>query len=360
MEEEEVVGAAHGAEKLMTYEEVKKICRESNLYETDELNEVLYLHMKGFHNIGGLASFANLKCLFLNNNCIKEIQNLGALVNLRALYLQNNDISSIQNLECTSLVILNLSHNRIRRLENLGHLKGLQTLNVSHNLLEQIEDIAEVAKLQNLSHLDLSDNHLNFHDGIDSDRLKEFVHNVEEEEAGGASSGILHHLGEEDKEAMRPDEATTHGTATPLDEFLHLREDSPEDACKKESPQRVKYHQNIAPMDQLTRKKISFLCQLIILLRQLGKLRTLLVKNNPFVSKIRHASRYLVANVPNLIFLDDKKIKKEDVCLARIFLQRGPAQEMELKKIFEKRKLDKYKNLTEKFHAFLMAQSGGS
>ncbi|EUD68216.1 protein phosphatase [Plasmodium inui San Antonio 1] len=340
---EEVEGGAAGAQKVMTYEEVKKICRESNLYETDELNEVLYLHMKGFHNIGGLESFANLKCLFLNNNCIKEITNLGGLGNLRALYLQNNDISCIENIECTSLVILNLANNRIRRLGNLGHLKGLQTLNVSHNLIETIEDIAEVAKLQNLSHLDLSDNHLNFHDGIDADKLKEFLHHVER----GSSRG-LHHLGAEDKQAMRLDDGATFG------------KDSPEDGCEKEPSQHVKYYQNVQPMDQLTRKKITFLCQLIILLRHMGKLRTLFVKNNPFVSKIRHASRYLVANIPNLVFLDDKKVKKEDVCLARIFLKRGAAQEMKLKEIFQRKKMDKYKNLSEKFHTFLMAQSGGS
>ncbi|KMZ79993.1 hypothetical protein PVIIG_04792 [Plasmodium vivax India VII] len=358
---EEAEGAAVGGQKMMTYEEVKKICRESNLYETDELNEVLYLHMKGFHNIAGLASFANLKCLFLNNNCIRQIANLAGLRNLRALYLQNNDIRSIENIECTSLVILNVANNKIRRLGNLAHLKGLQTLNVSHNLIEAIEDIAEVGKLQNLSHLDLSDNHLNFHDGIDADSLKGFLHDGE----GGSSDG-LPHWGAEDNQAVRLDEATTIGGVTPLEgaipleEFLHLREDSPEEGSAKEPPQHVKYHQNVESMDHLTRKKITFLCQLIVLLRQLGKLRTLLVKNNPFVSKIRNASRYLVANIPNLIFLDDKKVKKEDVCLARVFLKRGPAEEMKLKKIFERRKMDKYKNLSEKFHAFLKAQSGGS
>ncbi|CAA9988748.1 leucine-rich repeat protein [Plasmodium knowlesi strain H] len=358
---EEVELGTTQTQKVMTYEEVKKICRESNLYETDELNEVLYLHMKGFHSIGGLASFTNLKCLFLNNNCIKEIENLGGLTNLRALYLQNNDIHSIKNIECTSLVTLNLANNKIKRLGNLGHLKGLQTLNVSHNLIEEIEDIAEVAKLHNLSHLDLSGNHLNFHEGIDADNLKNFLHDMD-----GCSSAGLHHLGADDKHGMALDEATTLGTLCPphrstlFEEFLHLREDPPEDGCEREPPRKVKYHQNVQSMDQLTRKKIIFLCELIILLNQLGKLRTLLVKNNPFLSKIRHASRYLVANIPNLTFLDDKKIKKEDICLARMFLKRGPAQEMELKKIFEKRKMEKYKNLSEKFHAFLMAQSGGS
>ncbi|SBS84606.1 leucine-rich repeat protein (LRR2) [Plasmodium ovale curtisi] len=71
--------------KLMTYEGIKKICADNNLYETDELNEVLYLHMKGFHNIDGLSTFTNLKCLFLNNNCIKKIDNLGGFSRLKAL-----------------------------------------------------------------------------------------------------------------------------------------------------------------------------------------------------------------------------------------------------------------------------------
>ncbi|SBS92128.1 leucine-rich repeat protein (LRR2), partial [Plasmodium ovale curtisi] len=69
---------------LMTYKHIKKLCSDNNLYDTDELNEVLYLHMKGFHNIDGLSTFKNLKCLFLNNNCLKKNENLNDLVNLKA------------------------------------------------------------------------------------------------------------------------------------------------------------------------------------------------------------------------------------------------------------------------------------
>ncbi|SBS98275.1 leucine-rich repeat protein (LRR2) [Plasmodium malariae] len=83
MENERTI--VEGSKSLMCYKDIKKICSENNLYETDELNEVLYLHMKGFHNIDGLSTFKNLKCLFLNNNCIRKIDNLNALTNLKAL-----------------------------------------------------------------------------------------------------------------------------------------------------------------------------------------------------------------------------------------------------------------------------------
>lgn len=69
----------------MDYKAIKKICKENDLYESDELNDVLYLHMKGFSNIDGLSSFYNVKCLFLNNNCIRKIENLEGLPKLKTL-----------------------------------------------------------------------------------------------------------------------------------------------------------------------------------------------------------------------------------------------------------------------------------
>ncbi|GAW81463.1 conserved Plasmodium protein, unknown function [Plasmodium gonderi] len=340
--------AVPGMPKLMTYKDVKKICKENNLYETDELNEVLYLHMKGFHNIDGLSPFKNLKCLFLNNNCIKKIDNLGGLVNLKALYLQNNNISSIENIECNSLVILNLSNNKIKRICNLEHLKLLQTLNVSNNLIEDIEDIKEICKLENLSHLDLSNNQLNVNnDIIDVSKLQYFIHKLKYD-CSGESSNLSEDMSEKKLNEVNQ-----------FDEFLHLRNNFHEEVNKEETSQYVKYHQNIESMDHATKKKILFLCEFIVLLRKIKNLKTLLVKNNPFVSKIRHASKYLVANIPNLIFLDDKKIKKEDICLARIFLKKGSTEEMELKKIFEKRKMEKYKNLSKKFHSYLLTKQEG-
>ncbi|KAI4839728.1 leucine-rich repeat protein [Plasmodium brasilianum] len=349
MENERTI--VEGSKSLMCYKDIKKICSENNLYETDELNEVLYLHMKGFHNIDGLSTFKNLKCLFLNNNCIRKIDNLNALTNLKALYLQNNDITKIENIECSSLVILNLSNNKIKKISNLQPLKSLQTLNISNNLLENIDDIKEIANLENLTHLDLSNNNLNFNNDKDIPDSHDHIN-----KSGNNDDEKRVYLNEVKWEQMEtyPSENESKNKFT---EFINFYKNFHEEVNKNENYDYVKYHQNVEIMDALTKKKFFFLCEFIILLKKVKKLKTLFVKNNPFSNKIRHVSRYLIANIPRLVFLDDKKIKKEDVCLARIFLKRGTKEEHELKKIFEKKKIDKYKNLTEKFHSFLLAKS---
>ncbi|CAD51457.1 hypothetical protein PFAG_00940 [Plasmodium falciparum Santa Lucia] len=328
--------------KLMNYNDIKKIGREHNLYETDELNEVLYLHMKGFHNIDGLDTFINLKCLFLNNNCIKKIDNLNNLVNLKALYLQNNDISTIENITCTSLVILNLSNNKIKTLDNIQHLKLLQTLNISNNLIESVKDIEQISVLENLSHLDISNNLIQFNNNIEkpNNHIQDFTHDYNNDQFLIENSAT-----EIGKDFLQNNEICY---------MLNFYNNFNDEINKEEICPSVKYHKNIKDMDELTKLKFYFLREFIIFIKKIKKLKTLFIKNNPFISQIRHVSKYVIANIPTLVFLDDKKIKKEDICLARIFLKKGIREENELKKIFEKKKMDKYKNLSQKYHSFLM------
>ncbi|CRH00577.1 leucine-rich repeat protein, putative [Plasmodium relictum] len=345
MEEENII---LDDKKIMSYEVIKKICRENNLYETDELNDVMYLHMKGFHNIDGLSTFKNLKCLYINNNCIKKIENLNELTNLKALYLQNNDISILENIECSSLVILNLSNNKIKEIKNLKHLKLLQTLNISNNLIENIKDIEEVAKLESLSHLDISNNNLNFNNKCEASSIKDYENFID------SSNEEKINLNEIKKEfTMKP----IDNESMKCNDFLCFYKIFDEELSLNENSELIKYHQKIEEMDSLTKKNFLFLCEFIILMKKIKKLKTLFIKNNPFTNEIKHVSKYLIANIPRLVFLDDKKIKKEDIYLAQIFLKKGVKEENELKKIFEKKKMDKYKNLTEKFHSFLLKKS---
>ncbi|XP_022251118.1 leucine-rich repeat and guanylate kinase domain-containing protein-like isoform X2 [Limulus polyphemus] len=107
--------------------------------------------------IEDLSEFHTLCVLILKNNKISEYRGLHNCKSLSDLDLSSNCLTKVSFLKCLPLVRLNLSHNKIRFIENLENLKFLQELNLNCN---QISSLESINSCYALSSLQLEDNQL--------------------------------------------------------------------------------------------------------------------------------------------------------------------------------------------------------
>lgn len=66
--------------KRMSKDFFKKLLRSDHrlYYTTESLNDVMYLHFKGFTKIENLEPFTGVKCLYLENNGSPRIMKASA------------------------------------------------------------------------------------------------------------------------------------------------------------------------------------------------------------------------------------------------------------------------------------------
>jgi len=98
--------------------------------------------MKDILGIFSKRELGSVTKLNLSNNKISKIEGMEKLPNLRKLDLSNNRIPDITGLETLiDLVELNLEYNKIRKIDNLEVLSSLKNLYIFEG-----NDIAEVNK----------------------------------------------------------------------------------------------------------------------------------------------------------------------------------------------------------------------
>jgi dynein assembly factor 1 len=146
---------------------LRKVCVQTQGFETPSLNTQLSLQYKGIRKIEGLKEYTSVKSLFLDCNGIKKMENLEPCAGLVQLYLQQNCVEKIENLHpLVNLLHLNLAHNMISVVENLDACKMLETLNLASNKIIEVENLRGLAECPSLKSVDVSCNYIDDGDAL--------------------------------------------------------------------------------------------------------------------------------------------------------------------------------------------------
>lgn len=147
----------------MTKEALTAICRENeDLYITPHLNDRLYAGHCGFSSIEFLEPYTGLKSLFLNGNALVNVIGLPNFAELTCLFLQQNGLESLQGLSeaAPQLKILDVSQNCLGSLDGIGSCTRLETLVAAHNKITSSADIRDVMSCTAIETLDLQYNQI--------------------------------------------------------------------------------------------------------------------------------------------------------------------------------------------------------
>jgi len=140
---------------------LKDMCKKQGFYSTPGLNDILYLHYKGFREIKNMEDYTGLKVIYLEGNGLRSMKGLDHQPLMKSLYLQENSLTKIEGLEnLPELCNLNLNQNSIEKVENLGEQKMLGTLLLQRNKLKTLDSVQGLLECTSLSCIDMQNNDL--------------------------------------------------------------------------------------------------------------------------------------------------------------------------------------------------------
>eukprot|EP00442_Polarella_glacialis_P052553 CAMPEP_0115109914 /NCGR_PEP_ID=MMETSP0227-20121206/39029_1 /TAXON_ID=89957 /ORGANISM="Polarella glacialis, Strain CCMP 1383" /LENGTH=590 /DNA_ID=CAMNT_0002508783 /DNA_START=133 /DNA_END=1905 /DNA_ORIENTATION=- len=159
--EDEKVHLGFGATE-MSPQELRKIVDSDRrmYYRTEELNDKLYIHYKGWKELANLEGWTGLRAIYAECNAFSSISGLSTCTQLRSLFLQENCIRRISGLEnCPHLWSLNLNSNYIERIEGLSQCRTLNTLTIAKNKIgfQGVDDLIHLVDTT-IGTLDIQDN----------------------------------------------------------------------------------------------------------------------------------------------------------------------------------------------------------
>lgn len=133
-----------------------------------------YLNNKLITKIIETNDFTGIQILNLSGNRIQKIEGFDALTALHTLYLSGNMIQKIEGLQnLMALQILNVNDNMIQKIEGLKNLKILRGLHLSGNRIQKIEGLNDLIDLEWLF---LDDNKIKKIEGLDNLTTLECLH----------------------------------------------------------------------------------------------------------------------------------------------------------------------------------------
>lgn len=124
-----------------------------------ESDAVSSFQSRGIRTLKG-TKIPSAPALDLSNNQLESLQGLPSPQIIKLLQLSHNNISTIEEdpfKDCTSLTYLDLSYNKIAKMERLFYISQLHSLNLSGNQIEVIENLEGCVSLKQLN---LSNNKL--------------------------------------------------------------------------------------------------------------------------------------------------------------------------------------------------------